>query len=421
MQKQVHKIALLGAALVAAPAMADGLTERQTDEVRAIVSEVLADANNRSSFLQGTSAGIEDGQVVLRDGEGNHELKINGQVQFRYILNDQNPQGLTPSGTGDTVEDGFQAARTELGFAGKVGDFGYHVRLQGNRDGGNVSFEEANISYALTDDLTVVAGSMKAPITRGYLIDSSRQVAVERSTLSTMFGGGRVDGAALAWNTDQLRVVVALNDGANTAFSEFYEPVTPPPENADWAVTARGEWLVFGEWDAVADNFGQQDQALALGAAVHSEEADGPGVDDTDGFAIYTVDAVYKMSNLGLAAAFYGIQDGGKFKDGDDTAFGLELEVDYVIDGTDLDVFGRVELGDENLADMMLLTAGVNYHFSKQVKATADVVWLNNYNAVDDTLTTDVDEGNPVGALGGLASGSAEGDAALRLQVQVLF
>ena len=63
------------------------LTEQRADEIRGLVQDVLADADTRASLLaQGMSAGYEDG-FVLSSADANFLLRINGQLQTRWVYN----------------------------------------------------------------------------------------------------------------------------------------------------------------------------------------------------------------------------------------------------------------------------------------------------------------------------------------------
>src|SRR5262245_15113259 len=55
-----------------------------SDEVRAIVAEMLAEAEARSSSLAGASAGYDAGQFYMASDNGDFRLSISGFLQFRY-------------------------------------------------------------------------------------------------------------------------------------------------------------------------------------------------------------------------------------------------------------------------------------------------------------------------------------------------
>ncbi len=120
----------------------DWLTEQRADEIRGLVQDVLADADTRESFLMQRGGGYDDGFVL---GGGNFSLKINGQLQIRYIWNDAD--GAT-SFDGDDHRWGFENTRTKLMFSGNVinSQWGYYLEGNFGRDGGEFELDDAWIS-----------------------------------------------------------------------------------------------------------------------------------------------------------------------------------------------------------------------------------------------------------------------------------
>ena len=81
------------------------LTEQRADEIRGLVQDVLADADTRASLLaQGMSAGYDDG-FVLSSADGNFLLRINGQLQVRWVYS--NSDGGLASLDQEDVDDVF--------------------------------------------------------------------------------------------------------------------------------------------------------------------------------------------------------------------------------------------------------------------------------------------------------------------------
>ncbi len=102
------------------------LNEQRAEEVRSLVQDVLADADTRSSLLQGGASGGYDHGFVLGSGDGNFHLKINGQEQIRFIWNNQDDT------SGDTNRAGFENRRTRLVFSGHVVDPSWRYKIQGD-------------------------------------------------------------------------------------------------------------------------------------------------------------------------------------------------------------------------------------------------------------------------------------------------
>ena len=125
------------------------LTERRADEIRGLVQDVLADADTRASLLaQGMSAGYEDG-FVLSSADGNFLLRINGQLQTRWVYNSSD--GGLASLDQDDVDDAFNAA---------VGFFAAELAVRANLSAaqtiavGNLDTARA-VAFAGGDFLTV--------------------------------------------------------------------------------------------------------------------------------------------------------------------------------------------------------------------------------------------------------------------------
>ena len=78
------------------------------DEVRAIVAEMVADADERSSLLAGGTAG-HDGGFYLASDDGAFKLGINGFVQFRYYAGFRDEDNTV--GDADDFSSGFQMRR----------------------------------------------------------------------------------------------------------------------------------------------------------------------------------------------------------------------------------------------------------------------------------------------------------------------
>ncbi|MCA9309945.1 MAG: hypothetical protein KDA21_02000, partial [Phycisphaerales bacterium] len=89
-------------------------TAASSDEIPALVAEIIADGQARSSMLA-TSRGGYDNGFFLASEDGSFSLKISGFMQFRYELNFRDDNGI-----GDDFESGFVAPRTLLILKGNV-------------------------------------------------------------------------------------------------------------------------------------------------------------------------------------------------------------------------------------------------------------------------------------------------------------
>ena len=190
-------LSLLAGASVAFSAAADTTQSRglSADETRALVAEMLADAEQRSSFssMPGWGSGMSS------------TVNVTGAFQFRYIANfgdEENDDDMNPfpAGERDDFENGFQFGSNVLNVSGTVGDdqsFGYYVRGQFDFDGGDFRLQDAYFTYDLGNNWLVKGGQMKVPFLREDMVDDFYQLAVDRSVLGEAVRPDRTQGIAL--------------------------------------------------------------------------------------------------------------------------------------------------------------------------------------------------------------------------------
>jgi hypothetical protein len=421
----------------AAPAAA--LTPAQQAEVRALVQEVLADADNRSSLANGATAGIDDsGKVYLRSEDDKFEMNIGGKIQFRY---DWNNHAET---AGKASDEGFEMRRVDLTFSGHIGDprVSYLVTLATGLPGAaaangvnpntvtlnTIGVKDAYAEYEIVDGLTVRAGKFTLPYSREALISDGAQVAVERSSVNNYFSIDRAEGVQLQWTDGSVvNLRGAISNGENTQVvtSGYANPVNVAASGRADFLIATGEKTGLNDFN---DNFALSDggkQGLLLGAAAYYENLNGsvPAVSNRYGV---TGDGTFKIANL----AFYG----AGFVAGNDTInrsilpWGLLAQADVALT-SQIDVFGQYNyINDDSPAngpgqhkDLQELVAGANYKLNSHVKLTGDVVYVfqgaSAFNSPFNTGAATTAQ-YPVG--GGLVP-SSTGEVAVRAQVQVSF
>lgn len=435
------------------------------DQVRATVAEMLADAEGRTSLLQSGNAGHDGKNFFLSSSSGDFNLKIKGQIQFRYILNfgDDDPSNpAIPNPRADDVENGFQTRRTKLSFEGNAFDnMDYRVRFAFDRNGGAAGLEEAWVRYNWDGGWGLRWGQFKLPFLREELVSSSAQLAVERSYTNDIFSQDYSQGIELQYKAEQWAFWFAFSDGFGSRNSEFTSDgaiflgdTTTPPDGvadangfggfgfvgtgeSDFALTARFEFLGGGTWGQFKDFTGMPGDEFGwlIGAALHWESVDegvvttaaGNGEGDSDFFG-WTVDASFEGDGWNIYAAYMGTSTDIDFDPGTDPAVdGSSDPVDhgFVVQGgfffpdTDWELFGRYDIqifddderafSDDNFST---LTFGVNnYIHGHAAKFTADVVYyIDDLNNIRDT-----DTGS------GRVGGGDDDEWAIRLQFQLLF
>ena len=394
-------------------------SEARAAEFSALVNEVLADVDSRSSALAAGTAG-HNGKFFLASEDGTSKLTIGGQVQARYIWNNRdNAVGSTANNDNDDVS-GFQMRRTKLKFKGNANGVGYKATLAANRSSGNISLEDVALTLKLSDNLKVKIGRDKLPFNLEELTSSSKQVAVDRTLVNEVFGVGRGEGITLMYAKDNLRTALSFSDGARSgeaAARDFDDNAS------DYALTARAEYLVSGTWGQSKDQsaWSGEGQNLVVGAGVHYQDNQGA----QSGTSLsYTVDVAYENNGLSVTGALYGQTvethdvGGNEFDH-----YGATAQVAYFFEADKKQVFARVETLDiETAGSNVIWTAGINcYTKGHAAKFTADVVF-STQAVVDYTGTSGIVGTGSTEGLGLLDDNSTEdGQAAVRLQYQLLF
>ena len=359
------------------------LTAKRADEIRALVYDVLADADTRSSLLQdGLTAGWNK-NFFLGSADGNFLLKVQGQLQARFVYNTQD------NSPDDDHRWGFENRRTKLIFSGNVIDPSWQYRIQSSasRDGGSFGLQDAFIAKAFGDHWTLRIGQFKPPFMREELVSSARQLAVERSLVNEEFNQGRSQGVELAYSSDQFKAAMMLNEGFDR------DNTSALTEDTEFAITARAEALLAGSWGQFKDftSWADETTAVMIGAAVHYErdefgtgdglfvDADGDGLDDTaNDDELETLAFTADLSlEFGSANAFAAVV----YRDLDSDSVDAE-QLGVVVQGgvfltNEWEIFARYEWGDLDRAgvdDLSVITFGVNRFWDKHaLKWSMDV------------------------------------------------
>ena len=354
------------------------LTEQRADEIRELVQDVLADADTRASLLaQGVTAGYQDG-AVISSADGNWSLRTNIHMQQRFVWNDQDEGAV--AGAIDEDRYGFENTRTKFILSGNVvnQDWIYKVEINVGSPSGTMSAADgragtgdAYLGYKYGDGMTVLFGTMKAPLLREERVDSRYQLAVERSALNYIYTGGRVDGIAVDWMGDQFHVTGAFTDGANTGQTVWGMADT------DFAFTGRIEFLASGTWDQFSDftSPAGDEQGILIGGALHYQEAEtDAGLADVD-VTVLTADISAEFGGANLYGAFiYRNIDTAGVSDLDQVGFLVQGGVAF---SDDWEAFARYEFSDFDVIgteDLSLITFGVTRYFAgHNAKWTTDI------------------------------------------------
>ena len=396
------------------------------DLERAYAAELSADAESRTSLLAGPS---QLGTFSLTSADGASSLNVGGLLQMRYVANFRDEDA---AGVGDNQDftHGYELTRTRLDLYGNLYSpqitFRFSFEAGDFADGGgnagdmNATWVYGQYDFGGSWDGTFVRfGTFKLPLYGEELVEPEFGLAIERSVTNEFFNQDYSTGFMFGYEQDAFAVYAAVSDGIGTRGTSFNG------NEADVAITARGEYKVMGDWDQFDDLSSWQgsEQALRLGAAIHYEllgETGGPVAAAGDGYRLdYTFDAQWEGNGFSLFGAFYGSTR--EFNDNDRTDVGFLVQGGYFIT-EQWELFGRYdvvvaddELGASGDDNYNFLTFGANYYFvpeSHAAKASVDVVF-----SLNDTNGAFPGAAAPVGLLGQ----DDDFEAVLRGQLQVLF
>lgn len=419
------------------------LNERRAEEVKALVREVLADADTRAS-LQGSGAvaGHNGKNFFLASEDGNFLLTVGGQIQVRYVYNNRDESETVVfdededefvSVPEDDNENGFTIRRAKVNFQGHIGSpkIQYQVRLAANRDTETVRTDVVKIGYQLTDNISVWVGEDKAPFMREELISSGAQLAVERSYFNETFTLGYVQGAWVNWDiTDMIKASMIVHDGSRSGEDSSKDFAN---DNTDVALGGRVDVKLMGDWASAKDfsSWSGEDSSLIVGTAINWDlDESGDARDNGDVFS-WTLDAGFKAAGFNLYAAYawQSQNDRNSFINEDDEIVdddnveihGYMVQAGYMVIPDKLEPYVRyewVEFDDPFVTndEVNMITVGGNYYINKHnAKFTLDVVFVMDPLDASNTALSGTT------GMGLLTDSSNDDQMVVRAQFQLLF
>jgi hypothetical protein len=383
-------------------------------DVDATVDSVLRDADKRSQLLAtdtGFYGGWTDGGFRIRSADGNYELQPYLQFQFRNVINVSEAGDDDGGGDDDTsAEEGFEVRRMKFGFQGTAVTkaLKYNFRWATDRNSGTPVLELAYVTYNFADNNSVKIGQWKDNVFQEETTSSGKQLAVERSLLNELLGGGLTDyvqGIAWMYDSEAIRAELSYHDGANSDNTNFQDG------GQNFGVSGRLNWKAMGDWKAYEDFSAMNNRRdlLVIGAG-----GDWTQMGDMNVY-FHTVDAQFETGALGLYGAYVGrLVDGGEGAD-DTYDWGFLVQAGYMLNDR-WELFGRYDMatfeddlpnGEDTIHE---LTAGVNYYIKgHSAKISVDVTWLPSGSPVNVT-------GNGI-----LGQGDDEDQFIIRGQFQLLI
>ena len=341
------------------------LTEQRASEIRGIVTDVLADADTRSS-LQGSGAGAGyNGGFFMSSADGNYSMKLNVLEQVRWTFNNRND-----AGTGEDQTWGFENKRTRLTFGGNMVDstwsykvayyFAYANDVEFDADGAVLA--DAFVSKDMGGGLSFTVGQFKLPFSGEYGTDAGNLQFNDYSTISNAFADGYGQGLMLSYSADAFRAAVAYVNALNQVDADWGAG-SPSDE---FALTGRAEFKLSGTWDQFnnAMSFRGEEMGVLIGAGVNWADSNTAGDGDVFGA---TVDVTVDFGGANVMGAFY-------WDNNEDAPGGAENPYGFTLQGgvfvsDDVELVARYEYGDldTNLDsnDFSTLTFGANWYMAQ--------------------------------------------------------
>jgi len=400
------------------------LQEQQKQSEQATISSVLSDAHNRSQLLADgadITSGYDKG-FFLQSADKTFTLKPGFVFQVRNATNWR--QDAKNGGTSDDIQNGWEIRRVKLYASGNMygPDVTYGIQLTNNRNAATIELDDVWVQWRFQPHFAVKAGQYKGPFSREELVSDSNQIAVERSLLNEVLGGGqtgpRAQGVSLIAGAggedlgkDPFRAEIMWEDGDGTPNTNFQDTSgTTPDTRPDFGAIGRVDYKFFGDWNNLNKMSAKttKDDLLVLGGAV--------AVSGNQGNNNYrgTVDVMYQGLDGKLGVYGAGIVSYTDFRNtaagAEDTRtdYGALIQAGYLV-APEWEPFVRADMvwidddfivagagGDNGFPE---LTVGVAYYFGKdgsafnRAKLTLDATYLPSGAPGDRTGTDELNNG----------------------------
>jgi len=385
-------------------------------EDQATIRKLNADAESHSQLLSAgsfTSSYNPDVGFLLQSEDGNFAMHPSLLLQARYVADYRNRilpgQGGVTNKQGDDTQDGFELTRARISLDGNVLSplFTYYFQIAQDASMKQATLLDVYAMYRIgtQSPLAIKVGQFKDPAWHEQNLLESHLMAVDRSLLSALVGGGeldRVQGAAIIYDQDRERGQIAVHDGNNGLNTPWYGPsgigggvvadagMTP----TNWGASGRGEYLLIGDRDPNFNPFYEYDQFSARGAK-QNILVTGGGFDYSESGAnklvMHTVDAQFNSTTgWGLYGAYLGsyrnYYTNRGVKSGSYYDSGFLVQAAYLVtskfepfiryDYTHLDGHADPGIIQDKANE---ITLGANYYLlGNQAKITLDGTWLPN-------------------------------------------
>ena len=338
------------------------LTEQRATEIRGIVTDVLADADTRSS-LQGSGAGAGyNGGFFMSSADGNYSMKVNVLEQIRWTFDDRSNAGA------DDQSWGFENKRTRLTFGGNMVDsswsyklayyFAYSNDVEFDQD--SPVLADAFVAKDLGNGLSFTVGQFKLPFSGEYGTDAGNLQFNDYSTISNAFANGYGQGLMMTYASDAFRGAVAYVNALNSTNDEF---ASGSPED-EFAFAGRAEFKLSGTWDQFnnAMSFRGEEMGVLIGGGINWSDSNDPTTGDIFGA---TADVTVDFGGANIMGAFYwdNVDNGTS-----ENPYGFTVQGGLFV-SDDVELVARYEFGDADSAaldnEFSTATIGANWYLAQ--------------------------------------------------------
>jgi hypothetical protein len=390
----------------AAVSLAGAASAQSTlDQSRAYAAQLAADAQGRTSSL------AQRGQDFT--------VNVHGYEQFRYNWNHRDDEALDKENT-----IGFQNARTRVNLSGNIGteNWGYFIQFgTGDPESGSLFLEDAYGTYKMEGGWNLRFGQFKLPLYREELVGDTYQLFADRSVTNSAFSQMRSQGLQFEYEADTFRFYGAFSDGLRTANTDFNSA-----SEADWALTARGEFKWNGAWRQANDftSFQNSDYFGMVGVAAHWQSGGDTGAGtfgtttDVDVWALTADVSVEGNGWNAFGAILWQHVDPSTGTDFDDWAVqlqgGIFLNAQWeLVGGFDIVLPDGDRSGDDEFSTIRV---GFNHYFIPESHAAKLTIDLSYF--LDNPSNSEI---VPTSTLTGLLPTDEDSQFNLRGQIQLLF
>jgi len=375
------------------------LDEERSAQIRGIVTDVLADAETRTSLQDaGLTAGYSDGFFVASP-DGAFTMKVQGLLQTRFAWSHLggSPNAANFPSAVDVKQDrtGWEIPTAQLTFSGTLWDSAVEYMVRGgfenNADyalqsqsyggngfgnaqavgtagsgSGNLTLFDAWARINFSQDWAVRVGQFKLPFDREFLIYDAYLTAASRSVLSNILSTGYSQGVELEYFGEAFRWKFAFSDGGSDNVGGRFvslvgsEPLNSPfyVEQADWSLTSRFEYKLDGLWEdfrGLSSPPGWYSQGVVPIGSTGDDYNNWFGVtaDVTANFGGASLFASFYFTNIAANAAEFGTNSTAGFGALSAVDAGSVNVLGFLIQGAvyvtdDIELFAQFEYGNSS-------------------------------------------------------------------------